>query len=215
MQDYILAAHIGAQRALERNFNRSRHLEPVFPDGHARRHVRGANARGKRAQGAVGAGVGIRADHAVARRYKPFFRKQRMFNPGFPHIIKMGDAMLCRKSARLGAELSGFDVLAGGVMIQHNRDLFAVKHLREPRRFKCGNRDRRGDVIAEHEVKLRFDEVARFDCGQASMRSKNFFRHRHAHGFMPPLFPSGFALRQAGFAEACSQLRCRQGCSPR
>ena len=64
-------------------------LNQAMPGRHAGGHIGGAHAGGERTQRAVGAGVGIRADDAVARRHQAFFGQEGMLHAHLAYIEKV------------------------------------------------------------------------------------------------------------------------------
>ena len=72
--------------------------------------------------------MGVRADHTLSGGGQSLFRQKGVLHPHAAHIIKMGDLILLCKFPYLCTELSRLDVLTGGVMIQHQSDLFPVEH---------------------------------------------------------------------------------------
>ncbi len=84
------------------------HLEPGFSRRHGGAHVRGAHAGGESAQGAVGAGVGVRADDGFAGGDQSLLRQQGVFDAHGAHIVEVVDVEAAGKGAALLA-------LGGGI----------------------------------------------------------------------------------------------------
>ena len=95
--------------------------------GHAGGHVGGAHAGGKGAQRAVGAGVGVGADDDLAGGDQALFGQQGVLHAHLAHVVEVGDVEALGKLSGLGAQLGGLDVLAGGGVVQHDRDLVLIK----------------------------------------------------------------------------------------
>ena len=70
-------------------------------------------------------------------------------------------------------------------MVEHDRDLVAVKDMRKARVFKFGDGHRRRDVVAEHKVELCLDKVARMHLWQPGVRRQDLLGHCHPHSFAP------------------------------
>ncbi|MPM94528.1 hypothetical protein SDC9_141674 [bioreactor metagenome] len=92
--------------------------------------------------------MGVGADDDLSRRHKPFFGQQGVLHAHLAHIIKVSNMKALGKITRCGAELRCLDVLAGGVMIQHNSDFILVEDAGETRLVEFGDGDRRCDVVA-------------------------------------------------------------------
>ena len=91
--------------------------------GHAGSHVGGADAGGEGAQGAVGTGVGVRADDDfTGAEPAPVSGSRACSTPTRPTSKKWVMWCLCANSRALLAKLGSFDVLAGGVVIQYDGD---------------------------------------------------------------------------------------------
>ncbi|MPN62222.1 hypothetical protein SDC9_209969 [bioreactor metagenome] len=71
-------------------------------------------------------------------------------------------------------------------MIQHQRDLFPVEHLSLPRLVELVDGDGGRDVVAQHHVAIRHDDVARPDMLPAAVRGEYFLCHGHAHTICSP-----------------------------
>ena len=91
----------------------------------------------------------------------------------------------------LGAELGGLDVLAGGVVIQNQRDLFPVEHLGQPRLVELGDGHRGGDIVAQHQIQLALHQLAGDNMLQAGVPGQDLLGHGHSHGWVPPFYFSG------------------------
>ena len=70
------------------------HLEPRHAGGHASGHIGGAYAGGKSTQRTVGAGVAVRADHAVSGGDDAFFRQKGVLNAHLAYIVEVEDIVL-------------------------------------------------------------------------------------------------------------------------
>ena len=179
VQDHVLAAHIRAQAAAEAEADGARHLEPRLARGHGAGHIRGANARGKRAERAVGACVRIRADDHVARVDQPLFRQQRVLDAHLPHVVEMLHAV---RGAELPAHLAlrgGLDVLVRYEMVHDHGDAALIEHLLHAEALELADGHGRGDVVAEHPVHIRQDELPGLHRVHMRVRGEDLLRHRH------------------------------------
>ena len=199
VEDNVLAGDVGAHFARQHHFDGAWHAEPVFARCHARRHIGRADTGRERAERAVSAGVAVRADNQFSRRDDALFRQQRMFNADLPDVEEVGNLESAGEIARGLAQLGGLDVLARRVVIQHDGDFILVEHAGEAGFVKHADGDGSRYVIAEHEVELCLNQVARFDFGQPRVGGEDFLRHGHSHGFT--LLPSRAAQHRHG---ACS-----------
>lgn len=92
------------------------------PGGHARSHVGGADAGGEGTQRAVGAGMGVGPHDDLSRGGQPLLGDQGVLYAHLAHVVEMGDAVLMGKLPCLLAQLGRLDILAGGIVVQHNGD---------------------------------------------------------------------------------------------
>jgi len=125
--------------------------------------------------------MGVRADHAVAGADQPFFRQKGVLYAHLPHVEEIGNLVFLRETAHLTALFRRLDVLVRGKVIQHQRDFISVKNRGSAAFFKLVDRHRRSDVVAEHKVELRLDQLSGFQMLQSGVRGQDFLRHRHSH----------------------------------
>ena len=78
------------------------------------------------------------------------------------HVVEMGDAVLVGKLPCLLAQLGRLDILAGGIVVQHNGDPVLVKDLGEAA-FSNSVMATGGDIVAQDQVQPGFDQLARLD----------------------------------------------------
>ena len=186
MEDHILAGHIGLKFALQGDLDGGRYLEPSKAGSHAGGHVGGAHTSGEHAHCAVGAGMGICADHTLAGGGEALFRQQGMLHAHTPHIIEVGDVEPLGKRPGLGTQLSGLDILTGGGVIQHQGDFVLVKYLGQPRLIELRDCHRGGNIVAQHQIQLGLHQLAGYNVVQAGMLGQDLLRHGHSHGWVPP-----------------------------
>ena len=72
--------------------------------------------------------MGIRADNHLAGSGKALFRQKRVFDAHPTHVVEMGNIVHLDKLTAYSAQLGRFDILAGGGVVQHNRDSIPVKY---------------------------------------------------------------------------------------
>ena len=195
MQDHVLAADMLRKRAFQRHFDRGRDFEPVFTGGNARRHVRGADPGGKRAQRTVGAGMAVRTDDTLTGCDQALFRQKRVLDAGLSHIIEMQNPVFAGKVSGNLAELGGFDVLTGRVVVQNDGNPLRIENCFESGLLKHADGDRCRDVIPKDQVELCFDQVSGFDFLKPRVGCEDLLGHGHAH-----------ALASSGMRTAAQKL---------
>ena len=181
VEDDILAADVRVQLARERHLYGLGHLEPGLAGRHAGGHVRGAHAGGHAAQRAVGTGMAVRADDDLARRAQALLGQQRVLDAGLADLEVVDDLLLARKGAHGLGHLRGLDVLVGREVIRHQHDLRGVKDLLGAHLVEFVDRHRPGDVVAQHQVEVAHEELARPAAFDARGARKDFLGHGHAH----------------------------------
>ena len=190
-QDDVLAGDKRAELAGEIHLDGGRDLEPRLARGHGRTHVGRADAGGECAERAVGAGVRVRADDGLARGDKPLLGQQRVLDAHRADIVKMVDVEAAGEGAALLALRGGLDVLVRCEVIHHHRNAALVEDFFKARGFKFVDGHGGRDVVAEDEVELCLDELARAHALKSCVLGENFLRHCHAH--------VAFLLSVAGF----------------
>ena len=94
--------------------------------------------------------------------------------PTCPTSKKVGNLESAGEIARGLAQLGGLDVLARRVVVQHDGDFILVEHAGEAGFVKHADGDGGRYVVAEHEVELCLNQVARFDFGQPAWAARIF-----------------------------------------
>ena len=181
VEDEVLAGHPRGQRSGQNEPDGSRHLEPCHASGHAGRHIGGADTGGESAQRTVGAGMAVCANDAVARCHDAFFGQQRVLNAHLAHIIEVEDVVLVGKLAALLGLGRALDVLVGHEVVENDGDVLFVEHAVKACLLELVDGHRCGDVVAQHDVELGVDELARLDLGEARVCGQNFLRLGHSH----------------------------------
>ena len=104
-----------------------------------------------------------------------------MLHPHLAHVEEIGDLVLAGELPGLLAQLGGFDILAGGVVVQDDGDFVPVEDLGEARLLKLGDGHGGGDIVAQHQVQPGLDELSRLYFVQPGGLCQNFLRHCHSH----------------------------------
>ena len=86
MQDHVLAADPLGGLAGKSEFQGAGHLKPGLAGHHARAHIGRPYAGREGPQRAVGAGMGIRADHQAAGAHQALLRQKGMLDAHAPHV---------------------------------------------------------------------------------------------------------------------------------
>ena len=180
-QNYVLAGDKGPELPGEVHLDGGGHLEPGLPRRHGGAHVRGPHAGGEGPQGPVGAGVGVRADNSLAGGHQALFRQQGVLDAHLPHVEVVVDVKPPGEGAALLALGGGLDVLVGCEVVHYQGDFALVEHLVKARRLKLVDRHGGGDVVAQHQVQLRLNELPRPDGRKPRVLGQDFLRHGHSH----------------------------------
>lgn len=97
-------------------------------------------------------GVGPHDD--LSRGGQPLLGDQGVLYAHLAHVVEMGDAVLMGKLPCLLAQLGRLDILAGGIVVQHNGDPVLVKDLGEASLLKLRDGHRGGDIVARTRFSL-------------------------------------------------------------
>ena len=182
MQDQILAGHPGVKLAGKHELDGRGYLEPRHTGGHACGHIGRAYTGGEGTQRTVGAGVAVRADHAVTGGDDAFFRQQGVLNAHLTDIVEVEDIVFIGELPALLGLGSTLDILIGYKVVQHDSDMLFIKHAVETGAFKLVDGHRGGDIVAQHDVQLCVDELACLDLRQSGVCGKDLLRQGHSHG---------------------------------
>ena len=181
MENHILAGHHGLEFPLQSHLDGGGHLEPQETGGHGGGHVGGADAGGEGAQRSVGAGVGVGPHNDLPGGAQALLGQEGVLHPHMAHIEEVGNIVFVGKVPGLQTQLSGLDVLAGGVVVQDNGDLVLVKDLGETCFLKFCDRHGGGDVVAQHHIHFGLDELPHLHMVQSGVFGQNLLRHCHSH----------------------------------
>ena len=132
--------------------------------------------------------MGIRADNHVPGHGEPFLRQQGMLDAHLSHLEIVGDIVLPGEFPDALAVLRGLDVLVGHEMIRHQSNLVLVEDAPGLELVHLLDCHRAGDIIAQHQVQIRLDQLAGFHLFQSGSGRQDFLRHCHSH-IHNPSFP--------------------------
>ena len=204
MQNQVFAGHPGVKLAGKHELDGRGYLEPRHTGGHASGHIGGAYTGGEGTQRTVGAGVAVRADHAVTGGDDAFFRQQGMLDAHLTDIVEVENIVFIGELPALLGLGSALDILIGYKVIQHNGDMLFIKHAVKTGALKLVDGHRGGDIIAQHNVQLCVDELACLDLRQSGVCGKDLLRQGHSHGSF--LLFTCVALSQKRFSDKKSVL---------
>ena len=129
--------------------------------------------------------MGIGADDAVAGDRQSLFGDQGVLHPYGAHIKEIFDFVLAGKRARCGAELCRFDILTGGVVIQHEGNFVFVKHFGESCVLKYADGHRRGNIVAQHQIQFALDQLPGLHTIKPGVVGQDLLAHCHSHEIVP------------------------------
>ena len=181
MQNNIFPGDTGSGFPRQFNLDRRGNLEPVLTGSHACCHIGRSDARGESTQGTISAGVGIGTNHTITGTDNSLFREQRVFYSDCTDIIKVFDMMFFREITGGFAKIGRFNIFAGRIMIQSNDDLFRIKNFGKAGFFKNANRNRCGNIVAQNDIQISFDQIPRMHFRESGMCSQDFLGHCHSH----------------------------------
>ena len=170
------------QPAFQLHLDGGGHLEPGHAGRHAGGHIGRADAGGEGPHRAVGAGVAVGADDAVAGGDDALLRQKRVLNAHLAHVKKVEDVVFVGKVAAAFGLLGALDVLVGHKVVQHNVDLFVVVDRGKPGFLKLVDGNGGGDVVAQHHVQVSVDQLPGLDGRLAAVGGKDLLGHGHSHG---------------------------------
>ena len=104
-----------------------------------------------------------------------------MLDSHLAHLEIIGDLIPICKFSHTFAVLRRFDILIRDKMIRHQRDLILVKNAVHLHFFHFPDRDRAGNVIAEHQIQIRLDELSRFHGLKPRVSGQDLLCHSHSH----------------------------------
>ncbi len=125
--------------------------------------------------------MGVGAHDDLAGGAQALLRQEGVLHTHLSHIEEIGDLMFVGKISGFKAQLRGFDVLAGGIVVQNNGDLIPVKNPGKAGLFKLGDRHRGGDVVAQHHIHPGLDELSHLHSIQSGVLGQDLLCHCHSH----------------------------------
>ena len=176
VEDDVLGRGALGKLAVHHDADGLGHLEPGAAGGHAHAGVRGAHAGGEGTDAAVGAGVGVRADHEVAGHDDAALGEKGVLDAHAALLVVVRDPHLVGEVARDLGLLGALDVLVGSVVVGHEADLVAVEDAGTDLAHRLDG-DGRGDVVGEHKVEVALDELAGNDLLETGVGGEDLLGH--------------------------------------
>ena len=130
--------------------------------------------------------MGVRADDHVPCHGKPFFRQERMLDAHLSHLEIVRYLIFPGKLSDAFAVLRRLDILIGHEMIRHQSNLVFVEHALILKLFHFLDGHGAGNVIAQHQIQLRLDQLSCLHLVKPCRRGKDLLCHRHSHMLIPP-----------------------------
>ena len=130
--------------------------------------------------------MAVRADDAIAGEHQPLLRQQRVFDAHAPHFEVIGKVLRAGEFTHQLGELRGFDIFIWRGVIGNQAHALAIEHLGGAHTREFANRQRRGDVIAQHKIQAAVDEFPRVHLGLSGVCGKNLLSDGHGHGCYTP-----------------------------
>ena len=105
----------------------------------------------------------------IARADKTLFGQEGVFDAHSADVEEVFHAVLVRKAAHRLDLFRRLDVLVRGEVVHDHADFRRAFYAGKARLFKFFDCDGRGDVVAEHHVQLRIDELTRLHAFEPRM----------------------------------------------
>ena len=188
VQNEVFAGNALVQFAFQLKLDGGGNFKPYLAAHHYSRYIRGAYARGERAQSAVSAGVGIRAYHHRPRPGYAFFGQKRMLDAHFSHVEEVFNVIFAGKVAHALALLSGLYVPVGSKVVEHESYVVLIAKSASAALENVYG-DGRGDVVGHSRVHVNQDEIAcsqlffGFFCTHTLFCRQNLLRKCKFHSF--------------------------------
>ena len=154
-EDHVLGVDAVRQGAGDGDPHGFRGAEGADALEDAHLQVGGADAGGKGAEGAVGAGVRIAHDDRVAGADKALFREQGMADAVGADVEKILDVVAPGPVAHDLALRGGLGILGRGDMVDDRLDLAGVKDPVHAAGLKIGDGNGRGDFVAHDHIDIK------------------------------------------------------------
>ncbi len=163
------------------NFIEDGTLNQILPGHHDGREVRAPHTGGEGAKRSVGAGVTVRSDHYIPRKHQALFRQQRMLDAHAPDFIIMGKLLFGGEFPEHFSLHCRGNVLVGDEMIGDQSDTLGVEDLFCSRPPKSLDGKGGGNIVAQGEIDIHFEELSRAKFRSAGMGGQDLFTNRHGH----------------------------------
>ena len=160
MENDVLAADPFGGLSYDVESDGGGNLEPCLAGCHACGHVGAAYACGEGSQSAVGAGVGVCADDAVACYGESLFRKESVLDAHLSYVEVVAYFMFAGKFTDAFAVFGGFDVFVGDKMIHYQGNFILVEYFFAVHFFHLADGYRCCDVIAKNQIEICFDKLS-------------------------------------------------------
>ena len=181
MQNDVLAGNRAVQASGEHYLDGGGHLKPCHAFGHAGGHIGRTHTGGECAYRTVSAGMAVGTDDAVTGGDNALFGQKGMFNTHLAYIVEVQDVVFVGKFPALFGLGGTLDILIGHKVVQHDVHAGLVKDGIESGFFKLIDGHGGGNIVAQHDVELGIDELARLDGTFAAVGGQNLLGHGHSH----------------------------------
>ncbi len=158
VQDEVLAEDAGLQLALVGDLERIGHLEPQLARGHGGSAVGRAHAGREDVDRSVGARVRVAAHHQVAGDDVALLGDELVAH-ALTHVVDGRAGLLAELAHHRVKRRDALDGTRRAV-VHHHGDLRRVEDLVDTHALERLDRERRGPVLAHHEVDVRDHDVA-------------------------------------------------------
>ncbi len=188
VQDQVLGRDVALELAFADHLDGARDFDVQHPpQGPDRGHLRGADAEGKSAQGAVAGGMAVGADHDVARPDIAEFGKDLVADAALvaADVMEFADPLLGHEIPDLFLVAGCLGTFGRHAVIEDDGDLARIPDLGfEPRVLVdlVELVDDQGPVLVRHgHVDPGFQHVSRLDRGLVGGLGQYLFNHCHSH----------------------------------
>ena len=150
VQDDVLGVHPPGDGPLDFNPDGRGHLEPEEAVVDGQGEVRRSDPGRQGVQGAVGGGVGIRADHQVAGADVPLLRDELVANPLPLGVERAADP--ARERLDIGVDPGDLLARAGAVVVQDHHQLPGIPDRVPPDLLQRLQNQGEGGIVGHHHV---------------------------------------------------------------
>ena len=168
--------------ALVDDLDRRRHLEPDLTEHERRGDVGRSHAGREGAESAVRARVRVAADDQLARRDQSLLGQYDVLDAAATDVEEVRDLLLDREVFHEFGKFRGLRVLRRNEVIFDQRDALRVEDaIGALDAAHHADRDRGRQLVGEHEVDLRVDDLSRFHAIDRRVASQDLLGKRHSH----------------------------------